>query len=113
MTAAPGPQVPATRATPEKLVQLLVNIAGRLERLEGLTERLAEHTERVERRFDAEQIRFVALNDKVALLCVIASSAVSRREVWVGVACAVFAVVLLFGVSAALLRHFPWLVGGL
>jgi hypothetical protein len=113
VTGAPGPQLPATRATPERLVQLLVNIANRLERLEGLTDRLAEHVERVERRFDGEQIRLAEIGDRLSLALMLAGNAVSRREVWAGVACGIFAVILLFGIVGALLRHFPGLLNHL
>jgi hypothetical protein len=63
----PPPQLPATRTSPEKLVQLMVTICNRLERLEGLVERQSIAIERLERRQDGVDARVVGLNDTAAL----------------------------------------------
>lgn len=111
MTAAAGPQLPATKATPERLVNLLVNIAGRLERLEGISDRLAEHVERVERRFDGHEVRVVAIADRVALLVMLAGNTPSRGFLIAVIVSGMSGVILLFGIVATLLRHFPSIAG--
>jgi hypothetical protein len=100
-----GPQMPVPRATPEKLVALLVTIANRLERLEGIADRLAEQQERTVRRFDAHEVRIVAMNEKLHMTALFLSRVGDRAfTVW-AMASTAAATLLVAGITAAVVRH--------
>jgi hypothetical protein len=67
------PPLPATRATPERLIQLLITIANRLERIEGIAERLDHDMRRLERRYEGLETRVVELADTTSVLAMIVS----------------------------------------
>jgi hypothetical protein len=92
----PSP-LPAPRATPERLFQLLVTIANRLERLEGIAGRVDEDLRRLERRYDALEARVVGMHDHLALLNMLTGNLPSMGQLvlcMLGVAAASVALVV-------------------
>jgi hypothetical protein len=102
-----APSVPAPRATPERLVQLLINIANRLERLEGIASRLDDDMSRLERRYDGLEARVVGLAEHTSLLAMLVGRLPSLEQLglcMLGVAAGTVALV----VAGVLIAHRYW-----
>jgi hypothetical protein len=101
------PSLPATRPTPERLFQLLMTIANRLERLEGIAARLDEDMTRLERRFDGLEARVVGLAEHTSLLAMLVGRLPSLEQLGLCMLAVAAASVALV-VAGVLIAHHYW-----
>lgn len=99
--------LPSIRPTPERLFQLLMTIANRLERLEGIAARIDEDMTRLERRYDGMETRLIGLADHTSLLAMLVGRLPSLEQLglcMLGVAAGTVGVV----VAGVLIAHRYW-----